>query len=82
MNPRKWLLSHPLVLRSAALMMAAGLTPDTICRSIDEALKVDLPSDRERGDVIRVLRRTLKAERTGRSTASGREDAEHSIPAK
>jgi hypothetical protein len=64
MNARKWLQTHPVVLRSAALMMAAGLTPDTICRSIDEALKVDLPSDRERGNVIRVLRRTLKKELT------------------
>jgi hypothetical protein len=64
MNARKWLQTHPVVLRAVALMVAGGLTPDTICRSIDEALKADLPSDRERGEVIRVLRRTLKKELT------------------
>lgn len=62
MNARAWLLNHPLILRSAAFMTSAGLTPDTICRSIDRALIPDLPNDSERGEVIRVLRRMVKKE--------------------
>jgi hypothetical protein len=63
MNPRRWLLSHPVVLRSAALMQSADLGVDTICRVVEDALKADLPDDAERADVIRVLRRVLKHER-------------------
>jgi hypothetical protein len=80
MNPRRWLLFHPVVLRAAALMAAGGLTVDTICRSIDEALKADLPSERERGAVIRILRRMLKHEAHSGPETSGMEDAEHLIP--
>jgi hypothetical protein len=82
MNARHWLLSHPVVLQAAALMRSGGLTPDTICRSIDEALRADLPSERERADVIRTLRRCLKIEATGTIETSGMEDTRHSIPAK
>jgi hypothetical protein len=83
MNPRRWLLSHPLVIRAAAFMQAAGLTPDSICRSIDRSIIPDLPNDRERGDVIRILRRMLKhsaTKATGTIETSGMEDTEHSIP--
>jgi hypothetical protein len=80
MNPRRWLLVHLIVLKSAAVMLAGGLSINTICQSIDKALVQYLPNDMERGGVIRILRRMLKHERTGTSTTSGREDKGHLIP--
>jgi hypothetical protein len=64
-------------------MQAAGLTPDTICRSIDKSIIQYLPNDRERGEVIRVLRRMLKnaaTDSTGTIESDEMEDAGHSSP--
>jgi hypothetical protein len=83
MNPRDYLHTHPIILTLAREMRSAGLQPDTISRIVDEALKPFIYSERTRGEITRIIRRTLKhseSEGIGTIESDGTEDAGHSIP--
>ncbi len=80
MNGRIFLLSHSLIIVHVEAMQGAGLVPSTVARVVEGALIQFIPSERMRGEIIRIIRRTLKHEGTGTIEISGMEDAGHFVP--